>query len=63
MRVQRVISIGSRSLLAKELRAINVGIELFYETLRDQGVEVVHVTWKPKPELEEEYEDILSKIL
>ncbi|MFQ5951406.1 MAG: hypothetical protein ACE5KH_04920 [Candidatus Geothermarchaeales archaeon] len=54
---------GRRSLLAKELRAINVGIELFYETLKEQGVEVVHVAWKPRPELEEEYEDILSKIL
>ena len=50
-------------LFTSELRVINVGLELFSDALKNQGVNVVHVVWKPSPKLEKEYEDILSKIL
>ena len=42
---------------------INVGLELFNDELKAQGVKVAHVAWLPLPKLEKEYEDILSKIL
>lgn len=29
------------------LRVVNLGLELFAETLRAQEVEVVHVDWRP----------------
>ena len=28
-------------------KVINIGIRLFYKALRDQGVEVVQVSWRP----------------
>lgn len=35
------------SLLNKKLKVINIGIETFVEDLKKQGVEVVHVDWRP----------------
>ncbi|MBI1724456.1 MAG: hypothetical protein HYR52_02325 [Candidatus Tectomicrobia bacterium] len=29
------------------LRVVNIGLELFAEELRAEGVEVVHVDWQP----------------
>lgn len=35
------------NILEQKLKVINIGLELFYETLKQQGVEVVHVDWQP----------------
>jgi len=51
------------NLFNSELKVINVGLELFSDELKVQGVKVAHVAWQPFPKLEKEYEDILSKIL
>ena len=51
------------NLFTSELKVINVGLELFKDELKEQGVKVAHVAWRPLPKLEKEYEDILSKIL
>jgi hypothetical protein len=50
-------------LFSSELNVINVGLEIFNDALKAQGVNVVQVSWQPPPKLEKEYEDILSKIL
>ncbi len=50
-------------LFTSELKVINVGLEIFNDALKTQGVEVTQVTWQPPPKLEKEYEDILSRIL
>lgn len=50
-------------LFSSELRVINVGLEIFNDALKAQGVDVVQVSWQPPPKLEKEYEDILSKML
>lgn len=50
-------------LFGKQLKVINIGLEVFHQALKDQGVDSVQVSWKPPPKLEKEYEDILSKIL
>lgn len=50
-------------LFKSELKVINIGLEHFYKSLKEQGVEVAHVVWQPPPKLEKELEDILSKIL
>ncbi|HPY64657.1 MAG TPA: fdrA domain protein [Bacillota bacterium] len=34
-------------LFKKELKVINMGLESFYEELRSQEVETIHVDWKP----------------
>ncbi len=50
-------------LLKDKPKIINIGLEHFYHELKRQGVDVVHVVWKPKPRLERDLEDILEKIL
>ena len=50
-------------LFHNEVKVVNVGLEYFYKELRKQGVQAVHVAWQPRPKLEKELEDILSKIL
>jgi len=50
-------------LFSSELRVINIGLELFNDALKAQGVNSVQVLWQPPPKLEKEYEDILSKML
>lgn len=50
-------------LFSSELKVINVGLEIFNDALKAQGVNVVQISWQPPPKLEKEYEDILSKIL
>jgi len=50
-------------LLRGKPRIINIGLEHFYHELKKQGVEVVHVVWKPRPRLEKDLEEILEKIL
>ena len=44
-------------------KVLNVGLRLFAEELRRQGVEVVEVDWSPHPEIEEDLKDILDKLL
>jgi len=34
-------------LFGKPLKAINVGLELFHESLKLQGLDVLQVDWKP----------------
>ncbi|MFQ5911440.1 MAG: fdrA domain protein [Thermoplasmata archaeon] len=50
-------------LFGTPLKVINIGLEVFYQALKDQGVEAVQVSWKPPVKLEKEYKDILEKIL
>ena len=50
-------------LFTSELKVINIGLEIFNDALKAQGVNVVQVSWQPPPKLEKEYEDILSKML
>ena len=40
-----------RSLLATGPVAVNVGVETFAASLAEQDVPVVHVEWRPPPEL------------
>jgi FdrA protein len=35
------------TLLARPLTVVNVGLELFAEELKREGVTVVHVDWRP----------------
>ncbi len=50
-------------LFSSELNVINIGLEMFKDALEAQGIKVVQVSWHKPPNLEKEYEDILSKIL
>lgn len=38
---------SKETILTEELKVVNIGISTFADDLRSQGVEVVHVDWKP----------------
>ncbi|MDE0632948.1 MAG: acyl-CoA synthetase FdrA [Caldilineaceae bacterium] len=42
--------------------AINVGLESFTDSLRDQGAEVVHVDWRPPAGGDERLADLLTRL-
>jgi hypothetical protein len=44
-------------------KVLNIGLRLFAEELRRQGIDVVEVDWSPPPEIEEDLKDILNKLL
>jgi FdrA protein len=48
--------------LSQPVAAINVGLESFYDSLREQGAEAVHVEWKPPAGGDERLQAILLKM-
>ncbi len=48
--------------LAPPLAAVNVGLELFYRSLVDQGCEAVHVDWRPPAGGNERLAGILARL-
>lgn len=38
---------NEKTILTEKLKVVNIGISTFADDLRSQGVEVVHVDWKP----------------
>ncbi len=48
--------------LSRPVAAINVGLETFYDSLREQGAEAVHVDWKPPAGGDERLQAILQKM-
>jgi len=50
------------NLLNKKLKVINLGIQTFAEDLKKQGVEVVHVDWRPPAGGDVEILKLLDKL-
>jgi hypothetical protein len=50
------------NLLNKKLKVINIGIETFVQDLKRQGVEVVHVDWRPPAGGDVEILKLLDKL-
>ncbi len=51
-----------KPLIAQELKVINIGLDSFYETLKELGVGVVHVDWRPPAGGDSKLIDILDKL-
>lgn len=49
-------------LFGKDINVVNVGIESFYNSLRDQKVDTVQVDWKPAAGGNEKLQAILDKL-
>ncbi|HSP46788.1 MAG TPA: fdrA domain protein [Clostridiaceae bacterium] len=49
-------------LFGKDINVVNVGIESFYNSLRDQKVDTVQVDWKPAAGGNEKLVSILDKL-
>jgi hypothetical protein len=53
----------AEELLSSELKVVNVGLDIFYQSLLQQGVNAVQVSIPPSPKLEKRLSDALDKIL
>lgn len=49
-------------LITRSLKIINIGIDSFLESLKNQGVEVVHVDWRPPAGGDAKLMNILDKL-
>jgi len=52
-----------KPVLGEPLKVINIGLEIFYESLAAQGVEAVQVDWKPPAGGDERIAKLLGKLL
>ena len=52
-----------KALLSSDVKVINVGLQLFADSLAAQAMDVARVNWKPPLELEPELERILDDLL
>lgn len=49
-------------LIHQPMKVINIGIDSFIESLKEQGVEVIHVDWHPTAGGDRRLIDILDKL-
>ena len=50
-------------IIGRKLRVLNIGVKEFYHALREQGVDVVHVEWKPPAAGDIDLAKLLEKML
>jgi hypothetical protein len=50
-------------LFQRQVKVINIGLQEFYSALVAQGVEAVHVDWRPPAQGDQEMLDLLDKLL
>jgi FdrA protein len=55
-------NVEKKNILTGELKVVNIGISTFADDLRSQGVEVVHVDWKPPAGGDVEMLKLLEKL-
>ena len=53
---------GRERLLGVELKVINIGVKTFYEVLKEQGVKVIHVDWRPPAGGDRDLTKLLEKL-
>ena len=53
----------AEKLLSAELKVINIGAKIFYDSLREQGVKVIHVDWRPPAGGEPDLIKLLEKLM
>ncbi len=50
-------------LIGTKLKVINIGAKIFYDSLKDQGVKVIHVDWRPPASGEPDLAKLLEKLM
>jgi hypothetical protein len=50
-------------LLQKGPVVVNVGVRAFAEAVDEQGAQVVHVEWRPPPEVDPDLAELLKDLL
>lgn len=51
-----------KELIGQRIKVINIGLELFAETLKAQGVDVIHVDWRPPAGGDKKMAELLDKL-
>jgi hypothetical protein len=51
-----------KNLFGKKLKVIDLGLESFHDSLKKQGVEVLHVDWRPPAGGNKKLMEILKKL-
>ena len=51
------------ALLREEIKVVNIGLTLFTESMRAQGVRIAHVAWQPPASGKAELADLLKDLL
>jgi FdrA protein len=46
----------------KKIAVINIGLELFADTLKDQGIDVINVDWRPPAGGDKKMAELLNKL-
>ncbi|MFT8895767.1 MAG: hypothetical protein ABF968_02270 [Acetobacter sp.] len=54
---------GNPLLAGEPLCVVNIGIDLFADTLRQQSVPVLQVQWKPPPPQDEDLLNLLDSLI
>lgn len=49
-------------LFTKELKVVNMGLESFYNDLKEQDVSAIHVQWKPSAGGDKKMSSLLSRL-
>lgn len=52
-----------KKLFREEPKIVNIGLEIFYRSLKDQGIEVVQINWQPPPSIEKKLKEKLDQLL
>lgn len=58
-----VNNLHTSEILRSQPKVINIGIVEFAEALKEQGIDVVHVDWKPPAEDDKNIMDLLDEVL
>ena len=52
----------TKKLLNTELGIVNIGVKIFYDSLAEQGVKVIHVDWHPPAGGDPDLAKLLDKL-
>ena len=51
-----------KNILKKGIKVVSLGLPVFYESLKEQGVEAIHLDWKPPAKGDKKLLEILRKL-
>ena len=54
--------LDKKNILDIDLKVINIGIKIFYDSLRSQDSKVIHVDWQPPAGGESDLANLIDKL-
>jgi hypothetical protein len=53
---------NDKSLIDSKLNVINIGVKTFYDSLKQQNVETIHVDWRPPADGDIDLLELIEKL-